>query len=156
MEQVKLCPECGEEYYAHISECYDCEVLLKWPEEIGKKNIEENQIEDLSESGEVIKEDKMDLIKELNKMLLASGVPSKMVTCDGCDSGKCGTTYQLVVNTNSIEQANGLIDEYFLKIHPEMRESVEWVKEGRCPACGHHLGIDTEKCPDCGLLLDIE
>lgn len=156
MEQVKLCPECGEEYYAHISECNDCEVLLKWPEEIAKKNIEETQVESLSESGEVIKEDRMALIKELNKMLLKSGVPSKMVTCDGCDTGKCGTTYQLLVNKNDTEQANKLIDEYFLEIHPEIKESVEWGNEGRCPACGYHLGIDTEKCPDCGLLIVIE
>ena len=38
-EKTKLCPECGSEYYAHISACADCGVPLQMPEEIGKRGI---------------------------------------------------------------------------------------------------------------------
>ena len=48
------------------------------------------------------------------------------------------------------------IDEYYMELHPEIRESQELVDQGRCPACGYHVGTDARECPDCGLRLIIE
>lgn len=157
MEQIKICPECREEYYAHISECHDCEVPLRWPEEVEKNSIEiENHTEEIVETGAVIKEDRQEWIMELKDMLLEKNVPSLMRACSGCSPGKCNSSYQLLVKKDDIDRANALIAEYFLHIHPEIKESVEWQKEGRCPACGHQVGSDSKECTDCGLLLVIE
>ena len=43
------------------------------------------------------------------------------------------------------------IEEYYMVLHPEIRESQEWIDQGRCPACGHHVGTDAKECPDCGV-----
>ncbi len=104
----------------------------------------------------VIKEDLQDWIKELSHMLQEKGIPSRISLTPGCSAGKCGSTYLLLVTQEKVQIALDTIEEYYMVLHPEIRESQEWVAQGRCPACGHHTGADARECPDCGLMLIIE
>jgi len=40
MERVKICPQCGAEYYPDILECADCHVALQWAQEIPRPSVE--------------------------------------------------------------------------------------------------------------------
>jgi rubrerythrin len=78
----------------------------------------------------VIKEEVQEWIQKLSHMLSEKDIPSRIALAS--------------------------IDEYYMELHPEIRESQELVDQGRCPACGHHVGTDARECPDCGLRLIIE
>lgn len=104
----------------------------------------------------VIKEDLQEWIKELSHMLQEKGIPSRIALSPGCSAGKCSSTYLLQVTKENIQIALGNIEEYYMILHPEIRESQKWVAQGRCPACGHYVGTDARECSDCGLILIIE
>lgn len=103
-----------------------------------------------------VKEDTQDWIKELSDMLSAKGIPSGVTLAPGCSAGTCGCRFILMVAENDAETAHGYIDEYYGIVHPEIRESQEWADQGRCPACGHHVGKEAKECSDCGLTLIFE
>ncbi|GJQ60199.1 MAG: hypothetical protein D8M57_03275 [Candidatus Scalindua sp. AMX11] len=101
----------------------------------------------------IIKDDLQEWIKELSSMLQEKGIPSRIALTPGCSAGKCGSTYLLLVTKENARIALENIEEYYMVLHPEIRESQEWVAQGRCPACGHHVGVDARECSDCGLML---
>ncbi len=103
-----------------------------------------------------IKEDTQDWIKELADMLSENGIPSRLMLAPGCSAGTCGCKFRLLVAKDDIQVALDRIDEYYMTVHPELRESQEWADQDRCPACGHHVGKDAKECSDCGLLLIID
>lgn len=104
----------------------------------------------------VIKEEGQEWIRELSHMLSEEGISSRIALAPGCSAGQCGCQFHLLVNKKDVQAAIVSIDEYYMELHPEIRESQEWADQGRCPACGHHVGTDTTECPDCGLQFIIE
>lgn len=52
---------------------------------------------------------------------------------------------------SKIKKCPGCGEEYYMKIHPEIRDSKELMKQGKCPACGYSISPDAVECPDCGL-----
>ncbi len=104
----------------------------------------------------VIKEEVQEWIQKLSHMLSEKDIPSRIALAPGCSAGTCGCTFLLLVGKKNVQAAHVNIDEYYMELHPEIRESQELVDQGRCPACGHHVGTDARECPDCGLRLIIE
>ncbi len=67
---IKLCPECGSEYYAHISACADCGTPLKMPEELGKNKDKKPDVADhLHGEWVAIREEGKEGIRELSDVL---------------------------------------------------------------------------------------
>ncbi len=104
----------------------------------------------------VIKEDMTDWIQELSNMLSEKDIASRIALAPGCSAGTCGCRYLLLVTQNDVQAALDNIEEHYMLLHPEIRESQEWVDQGKCPACGHHVGDDAKECPDCGLMLIVD
>jgi hypothetical protein len=52
-----------------------------------------------------------------------------------------------------LERAQERIEEYFRELHPELRDSHELAKQGKCPACGSTVVAGETECSDCGLML---
>lgn len=153
-ENIKLCPECGSEYYAHISACADCGVPLKIPEEIEKKrDMKPDVATHLPDEWVAIREEGKEGIRELSGLLSRNGIPSQIALAPGCSTGKCGCRYLLIVAKSEATAAHNCIEEFHTQKYPEIKTSQEWELQGRCPACGYCVSPDTKECPDCGLLL---
>src|SRR3989304_9407946 len=119
-EKIKLCPECGSEYYAHISVCADCGVPLKMPEEIEKKNDNNpDVVTDLRDEWVVIREEEKEGIRELSELLSRNGISSKIGLAPGCSAGKCGCRYLPLTTTKDVGAAHDCIEEFHTQRHPE-------------------------------------
>lgn len=152
MTQVKVCPGCGVEYYAHVTDCADCGVPLMYPGEIQAKITAAYRGDEWLE----IRHDAKGWVQELSDMLSDQGVPSRVELVEGCRPGQCGAQYRLLVPEDAAEDAAHMINEYFVRMHPEAGQSDKWASEGKCPACGHLVDADMKECPDCGLSLSVE
>lgn len=150
-EDVKVCPECDAEYYAHIDECRGCGVPLVFPGEAA-----EQKVRAVDDSPLVcIEEGTPERLNELSGALLAAGIEGQILRADaggGCGGGGVG----LYVPQSIAREAVNAIDDYWLKKHPELKEMEERMSQGICPACGAQLAMTTtagsiRECPDCGL-----
>ncbi|MEP9412378.1 MAG: hypothetical protein HRF42_13460 [Candidatus Brocadia sp.] len=85
LEKIKLCPECGLEYYTHVSECADCGIPLKISEEIGKKgNNKPDVTAHLHDEWVAIMEEGKEGIRELSDLLSGNGgISSKIALAPG-------------------------------------------------------------------------
>ena len=154
MNQNKICPVCEAEYLPHIQKCADCDTALLLPEEhrnakeekkrLGKKNVEDTA---------VVREGDLNWMKELRAVLIDNGIPCTIYSDIGCKKGCCGDKCKLIVSSDDLERAEESIHEYFMELDPELRASNEWIKDGKCPACGSPVGKDMQECPDCELPL---
>lgn len=156
MTQIKICPDCSAEYFAHIENCADCGATLLLPEENQKIQEERQRCKDKSfENAVVVREGSLKWMDELYNVLINAGIPSMVNTGDGCQKGCCGDTCRLLVSARDAEKANEQIEAYYAEIHPEIRTSREMMSQSRCPACGSPVSSGAVECPDCGLILMI-
>lgn len=154
MMQTKICPNCGAEYFAHVTECADCGGELKTPGEIKQAEAEKERFLKSADGEAVaIREGGKDWLKELRNVLLDSGISSYISLSPGCAPGSCNSTCLLLVTRESAGLADSIIRGHYKKTHPEMNAHEEFADLERCPACGHHAGADAAECPDCGLVL---
>jgi hypothetical protein len=150
---VKICPKCEAEFFAHISECNGCNVLLISPSapdtsvataipedfEVTEDNMRLISIE----QGDIAK------IDELHRALKARDIPSQVIVAkQSCNGG-----FILQVPEYNAKNAFAAIDEYWQKVHPELKEAAAREESGECPACGFKLDPNPQNCPDCGLSL---
>jgi hypothetical protein len=158
MQQIKICPDCACEYYAHIECCADCGAVLLTQEELKMAEEEKKQtLEKALENQVVVREGEFKWMRELSAVLIDSGIPCMIDGNAGCNKGCSGSAHQLMVSSQDVEKAHERIEAYFTEIHPEIQTSNEMVKQGKCPACSAHAGPDAVECPECGLtLLSIE
>ncbi|HXX81614.1 MAG TPA: hypothetical protein VEI46_08690 [Thermodesulfovibrionales bacterium] len=151
MNLNKICPECKTEYVPHIEKCADCGALLLLPEELQKVQEEKKRLMGKAVEDEVVvREGDLDWMKELYAVLIDSGIPCTVRSDKGCKKS-CRGACCLVVSRGDVERAQERIEEYFMKIHPEIRTARELVSEGKCPACGSPVSANDRECPDCGL-----
>ena len=154
MSQIKICPECGTEYFPHIEYCADCDALLLSPEENRMAQEEKKrQVDKESWTPVIVRKGSLKWMNELFGVLTDSGIPCVVSAEEGCNKGGCGATYCLLVSSPNGEVAHERIEEYCMEIHPEIKDSQELINQGKCPACGYPVYADTVDCPDCGLTL---
>lgn len=159
MPQVKICPECREEYQPHIIKCVHCGTVLVPPEEI-KEEKKELTIEEMLkydnvslENPVVVREGASGWIREIFVVLIKADIPCAISKEDGCGKGCCGDTKFLLVSEKDREKAHEKIEEYCMEKYPELKAANEMISKGNCPACGSPVEKDAVECPDCGLLL---
>ncbi len=152
----KICPRCESEYQPHIDKCADCGEALVLPEELEKAK-EQRRLTGEKKVDEkvVVREGELDWMSELREALIDAGIPAEVRSEDDCGKGCCGSACRLVVSPEDLEKAQARVEEYFMEVNPELRESNELMKEGKCPACGSPVGAGARECPDCGLPLVI-
>ncbi len=156
MKQIKICPDCATEYFAHISQCADCNTDLLTPEDNEKIQNNRQQCRDKAlENPVTVREGELGWMDELFNVLIDSDIPCVLTSDAACNKSCCGGSFQLLVSEKDGERAKERIEEYYAEIDPELRASNEMMNQGKCPACGHAVGPDTAECPDCGLILII-
>lgn len=156
MQQIKVCPDCANEYFSHIKDCADCGSLLLSKDENRKVQEEKRRcMGQALEDQVVVREGELSWMKELYNLLIYAGIPCVINADAGCKKGCCGGGDRLFVSTRDLEKANERIDQYHIEIHPEMQASKEMVSQGKCPACGSNVDSGAAECPDCGLTLII-
>ncbi len=154
--QIKKCPECGTEYFAHVADCADCGVALALPEDLEKGALPGGRLtETPPEDLVAIREGSQEWIDELAHVLSSEGIPAKISLAPGCSAGTCGSRYVLAVTKEHAEAARKAVEAYFAEIHPEVEESRAMEDEGRCPACGTPVDERDAECRECGLVLKI-
>lgn len=157
MEQIKICPDCSSEFYAHIETCADCGAVLLWPEEL--KRVHEKRQRTMEETFEdpvAVREGDPKWMKELCDVLIDAGVPCVVHADKDCGRGCSGHGYRLVVSAKNAERAVEIIEDHCALVHPELRESRDLMSQGKCPACASPVSADARECADCGLILVIE
>ncbi len=153
----KKCPACGEEYMPHIEKCADCGATLVPVDEYQTAVAELRKAAgEEPEDAVAVREGDLDWLLELREALLLAGIPSAIISDDGCNKNCCSDKCRLEVSKEDFERAQARIEEYFAEVHPEVREAREQVSEGKCPACGSPIAAGDKECPDCGLALIIE
>ncbi len=152
---VKICPQCNSEYFAHIESCGECHVSLVFPGELETATSEEEHLLDGSVEVVVLREGTGPWLKELRQVLREKKIAAHISLSPGCSPGGCNTECILVVAKSDTERADGIIHEHFKKTHPELASQEEG-GEDQCPACGHSVTAEDRECPDCGLSLAFE
>lgn len=156
MDQYKICPDCGAEYFPHIVKCADCGAVLLLPEEHRKALEEKKRLMEKAVENEVaVREGDLDWMGELHSVLIDAGIACTVRSDAGCTKTCCGDKCRLVVAKEDFERAQERIEQYFMEMHPEIRASSELASQGKCPACGSPVSPDDRDCPDCGLMLVI-
>lgn len=148
---VKVCQQCGSEYFAHITDCADCNVPLKRPEELESERSE--FISDAGEDAVPLMDGKIQELKELRRLLEKEGIKSYISHAPGCKPGGCNSTSLLFVAGCNADAAISRIQRHYDDKNPDYSAHEEEIGEDQCPACGFHAGAEARQCPDCGLAL---
>ncbi|MEK7773247.1 MAG: hypothetical protein AAB307_02780, partial [Deltaproteobacteria bacterium] len=148
-EDIKICPECGAEYFPHITVCAGCEVPLIRPGEEAKRELPE-----LQGSSVCIEEGDIHRVNDLARGLKSAGIEyeiMKMGTGKACSSSG---GFGIFVDSALARAAVQAIDEFLHSTYPELKDAQDRMDAGLCPACGADLrGSTSGECPDCGLNL---
>ncbi len=147
-EDVKICPGCGSEFFAHIERCGRCDLPLIRP---GEDQPMASPADDneatlvLLESGSP--EDMKWFCGKLKKM----GFRPQVLNLSG-GGGCCSSEgYGLFVEEPFAIDAMRKLEEIRLKASPELEEMSDQISAGKCPACGANISFSLHTCPDCGL-----
>ncbi|VAV84016.1 hypothetical protein MNBD_DELTA01-474 [hydrothermal vent metagenome] len=153
---IKICPECDAEFFAHISECNGCNVPLVHPD-ASPIATGELQMPDSDEALRLVTIEQGDIAKigELHNALNKRDVPSEVINATAA-GGSCGGGFLLQVPEYVKETAIAAINDHWHKLHPELGDAVEREESGQCPACGFTLDSTPTNCPDCGLNLGLD
>jgi hypothetical protein len=145
-EDVKICPECGAEYFAHVEECNGCGVRLLSTEE--KAKMEKEAAEPASKGAD---ESSLSRLREVAGALESSAIDYEIVKEEGptgCSSKE--GNFSLLVPKPLANRALKTIEDYWHRLHPEIKQAKEMLDKGLCPCCGSNVeGLSV--CPDCGL-----
>jgi len=150
-EQVKVCPECGAEFFASMAtECNKCEAELVDPEMMGRPST--RQAPSADPALVCIEEGSYDRANEVAWGLRSAGFDAKVLRAP---ANSCKGGFGVFVDKESARDAALKIEELWKKSHPEIEEAEELMRKGLCPACGTLLMGSSEECPDCGLFVGV-
>ncbi|MBZ0220490.1 MAG: hypothetical protein K8I01_08690 [Candidatus Methylomirabilis sp.] len=148
-EQVKICPECGAEFFAYVTECNRCESELISPEEL--RGAAPQKSPAIGEGLACVEEGTYERANEVAWLLRSAGFDVQVLRTPGGSS--CKGSFGVFVDRGAAPEAVRKIQELWKKAHPEVAAAEERIKKGMCPACGALLMGSSEECPDCGLFL---
>ena len=160
LEEIKVCPNCGTEYYSHIQQCVDCSVDLVY-----KNNNEISSSIDESVELVLIRTDEALFIKEFQRKLDEIGIQS-IINVEHTPQHKSshghfgtGSYYAIYVSKEYEEKARALEHSLWTKEleQDNLKQVIILNKENNqyCPACNAFVGIDAKECPSCGLFLSV-
>lgn len=147
-EQVKICPECGAEYFAHVKECRSCATALISPGEKPPKRAApaEGRLECIAEGP-------YERVYDFAHVLESSGIDAKVLNRGKGSSCASNAGFGLFVHESLKRASVEIIEQYCEMQSPELREAEERLAAGLCPACGADIKGADGACPDCGLSL---
>jgi RNA polymerase subunit RPABC4/transcription elongation factor Spt4 len=161
LEEIKVCPNCGTEYYSHIEQCADCSIDLIFKD---KTEISSISIDGSSELV-LIRSDEALFIKEFQRKLDEIGVQSiikvEYTPQHRSSHGNFGTGsyYSIFVSKEYEEKARALEHAQWTEelAQDNLKQDIILNKENNqyCPACNGFVGIDAKECPSCGLFLSV-
>jgi hypothetical protein len=134
-------------------ECKECGVRLVYPEEKAKMEKEAAELasQGADESLVCIDQGPLSRLKEVAGALEVSGIDYEIVKGEG--PGGCASkaeNFSLLVTKPFAKGALEAIEDYWHRLHPEIKHSKEMLVKGLCPCCGSNVeGLSV--CPDCGL-----
>lgn len=149
---VRYCPDCGEEYQPHMTQCIDCGTALvdRLDRDVPKPQVPpEPEPEASIPPGDyrpVTGGLTAQAVEPVVKLLAAAGIPVK-VESRGYDlflSARLQDRPAVI----AILEREGVISE-----QPDAGAPAIGADGGPCPACGVHMAPGTVECPECGLSL---
>ncbi len=162
-EGVRICPECDAEFFAHVEECNACGVRLISPEQ--KERLRRSllssrlsilladRLADHSKDEPVcINEGDITTLHELANVLKSTGIDCEVASRDMTSRCRDGV-FSLLVPKSQEDAALKTIEEYWERVHPELKLARAREDEGACPGCGAMVKDNPSVCPGCGLNL---
>jgi hypothetical protein len=149
---VRYCPDCGEEYQPHMTQCIDCGSALlerlehEAPQLRASSGAEENTPENIPPGDYLTMADGLsaERAEAVVHLLVQAGIPVK-VQAKGyglCLSARMADRSAVV----EILEREGAIPK-----QPEATAPVVGADGGPCPACGARIKPGAVECVDCGL-----
>lgn len=151
-EPTRICPSCGVEYLHTASECSDCHVALRYPEEIAAA-VSEEGADELTGELVLLRAEGAAWIEELAGSLDDAGIPFRTGPVGGAGSRARTGAIGLYVRPEDVERARAIDAEHLREQIPDMPDEVAAPGgEDECPACGAPCPAEASECPDCGLV----
>jgi len=160
-KDIKVCPNCGAEYYSHIEKCADCSVHLVYKND---SEISSVSIEDATQLV-LIRTDEALFIKDFQRKLAEIGIQSvinvEYIPQHRSSHGNfgIGSYYSIYVSKEYEEKAKALEHSQWTEelMQDNLKQDFNVNSENNqyCPACNAFVGIDAKECPSCGLFLTI-
>jgi len=151
---VRYCPDCGEEYQPHMTQCIDCGAALE-------ERLEGDSMEsDASREAEPAPPPNVppgeyrrvadgltaQIVEPLVELFVEAGIPVKV---ESIGYGLC-----LSVRAEDRSAVVAILErEGVIPSQPDATTPAVVADGGPCPACGAVLKAGTVECPECGLLL---
>jgi hypothetical protein len=170
-DNIKICPQCNAEYFAHAERCSSCEVDLVSPGEAPEAHHDHDHSVDESDvpwpdgPSEVLMEATLAILQDMGNVLNKNGLPYEIYekphiegvedkkNAASCRAGE--SEYAIVVPKAKMEESIKITEAHWYKQHPEQVESDKRASLGQCPACAAQLEDNPGECPDCGLNLSV-
>ncbi len=166
-DNIKICPQCSAEYFAHAETCSSCEVELVLPGEgqasgghASDHSHEDSGIEWPEGPIEVLMEAPLEILEDMGNVLNDNRMPYEIYQKSGDEEAENDKSckakapeYAIVVPKANMKESIKITEDHWYKLHPEQVESDERTGLGQCPACAAELTGTPDECPDCGLNL---
>jgi rRNA maturation protein Nop10 len=156
-QQVKVCPECGEEYTLVPSECVDCGVALVFPDQLEIHTAPE-QFPPTAELA-CVRVGPLPWTRALSAALEEAEIRHR-VEPDSRSEAEGGlargtfdgdAVFGTWVLPQKLEAAKAIDETVFAHVRGQEEGAPEATTDELCPACQSPLAIDALECADCGL-----
>ena len=154
---VKLCPECGDEYTLAATDCADCRVPLVSPDEI-EAHV---PLEDFPMTSELecVRIGPLVWTRALSSALEQADIRHRVEpdTRSEADGGidknlfDGAAVFGTWVRSKDLAAANEVDKVVFAHVEGEREDAPQADNDEVCPACQTPIALDALECPDCGL-----
>ena len=157
-ENIKVCPQCDAEYFAHAQKCSSCEVELVLPGEAPAAHAHSHDHDhdhDHEEGGlpwpegpsEVLMEASLEILEEMGSVLNDNKLPYEIFEkphvegtegeekAKSCQAGQ--SEYAIVVPKVHMNESIKITEEHWYKLHPEQLESDQEIEPWSVPRMRH-------------------
>lgn len=154
---VKICPECGDEYTLQANECADCRVALVFPDDLERDATPEN-FPPTAEL-ECVRVGPIAWTRALSAGLEQSTIPHRVEpdSRSEADGGVAPNEFDGAdvfgtwVRTQDLAPAIEIDKIVFAHVHGQEADAPSATHDEVCPACESPIAVDALECSDCGL-----